>query len=266
VPARIVRAPRMPPPPSPKPDARRPRGGIRPSVAVIGALLLAISVAGLVRMGAAAFGSAGGGEAGWNPLAGLRDDGAEEEDDRRARRARRARPDGGVGTVSVIGDPEGARAGGDGAEDSEEDAVDPQLQAMRRSYRLASDAGAGRLPFEPVHLRGELFSVEGDRALEAGGSCDVRVLPVRTRAFNCLVRVRCGGELLYPNPEQTAGYVPCRMGDDGAPTFAHDDGVTARDGDPRLFFDRRRGMIEVSDRGDGVEAFRAILRLDGSGA
>jgi hypothetical protein len=136
---------------------------------------------------------------------------------------------------------------------------DPQMRAMRRTFRLEGDAGAAALPFPPSQLEAELVEVQGSRA-SVGDSCEVRVLPVRTRLFNCLVRVVCGGEVLYPNAAQTAGYVPCEV-EDGSPVRAVDDGNTARDGDPLLTVDMRGGIVTVSDHGEGVAPFSATLRL-----
>ena len=88
----------------------------------------------------------------------------------------------------------------------------------------------------------------------------MRVLPVQTYAFNCLVRVMCEGRVLYPNPEQTAGYAPCEV-EDGRPLRAVDDGHTAADGDPLVRVDVQAGTVTVEDRGDGVDAYRATLRM-----
>lgn len=138
---------------------------------------------------------------------------------------------------------------------------DPQMLAMWRSFRNEAQDGEPELPFEPTAHRAELISAEGD--LAAATSCDVRVLPVRTSAFNCVVRVTCDGRVLYPNPTLTAGYVPCEV-EDGQPVRAVDDGHTSRDGDPLVSFDMRAGTITVEDRDDtGRARYRATLRLDG---
>ncbi len=137
---------------------------------------------------------------------------------------------------------------------------DPQMWAMRRSFRLDGDAGAGQLPFAPSEHEASLVESDGALDLPAGASCEVRLLPVRTRMFNCLARVVCDGRVLYPNPSQTAGYVPCEV-EGGEAVSAHDEGHTALDGDPLIRIDLRGGTVTVEDRGDGVEPFRATLRV-----
>ncbi|MGF1468481.1 MAG: hypothetical protein ACFCGT_20340 [Sandaracinaceae bacterium] len=139
------------------------------------------------------------------------------------------------------------------------DEDDPQVFAMRRSFGMNGDAGVP-LPFEPVNRQATLVSATGDRSLATGDRCEVRVLPVAAGGFNCLVRVMCGGEILYPNPSQTAGYVPCRV-DRGRPTSARDGGPTDRDGDPLVSLDLSGGSVVVEDYGPGVERFTARLRL-----
>jgi hypothetical protein len=136
---------------------------------------------------------------------------------------------------------------------------DPQRTAMSRSFGRDGDAGAA-LPFAPVTRAARIVRHEGALAVPPDAACEVRVLPVRSGRFNCLVRVLCGGEVLYPNPSQTAGYVPCTL-EDGAPLAAEDRGHTALDGDPRVRLDLREGTVTVEDRGDGVAAFSATLRI-----
>lgn len=141
-----------------------------------------------------------------------------------------------------------------------DDAVyDPQMSAMRESFPPAGDAGVG-LPFAPMQHPARVVNSEGALPVSPDASCEVRVLPVHAGGFNCLVRVRCDGRVLYPNPSQTAGYVPCEV-EDGAPVRAVDDGHTAADGDPLVRLDLRAGTVTVEDRGDGVRAFSATLRL-----
>lgn len=165
--------------------------------------------------------------------------------------------------------PPGAAAPGQGgaASDGEripppaadDDDYDPQMWAMRRSYRIQADGGMP-LPFPPSEHEASIVESEGELGVASGASCEVRVLPVRTPRFNCLARVVCDGRVLYPNPEQTAGYVPCEI-EDGEAVAAADDGHTALDGDPLIRFDLRNGTVTVEDRGDGVAPFRATLRI-----
>ena len=139
------------------------------------------------------------------------------------------------------------------------DEFDPQMWAMRRSFHIEDDAGVP-LPFEPMQREARIVDSEGTLGVSPNARCNVRVLPVQTQAFNCLVRVVCDGHVLYPNPTQTAGYVPCEL-EGTRPVSARDDGHSALDGDPLIELDLRAGTVTVEDRGDGVEPFRATLRL-----
>lgn len=141
---------------------------------------------------------------------------------------------------------------------------DPQLDAMWRSFRFApqDERGERELPFEPTAQRATLLEAEGELA---GGatSCAVRVLPVAANAFNCVLRVMCDGEILYPDPRQRAGYVPCEI-ENGRPVRAVDDGHSSRDGDPLVSFDVHSGTVTVEDfLPSGERRYRATLRLDG---
>ncbi|MFK7987427.1 MAG: hypothetical protein AB8I08_15505 [Sandaracinaceae bacterium] len=141
-------------------------------------------------------------------------------------------------------------------------ANDPQLAAMWRSYRAQATDGEPDLPFEPTAQRARLIQAEGD-VNAAPSSCDVRVLPVRSGGFNCVVRVMCDGAVLYPNSSQSAGYVPCEV-ENGRPVRAIDEGSTARDGDPLVSLDLRQGTVTVEDFDDtGARRYRATLRLEG---
>jgi hypothetical protein len=140
---------------------------------------------------------------------------------------------------------------------------DPQLAAMWRSFHHRRDAEseAPPLPFEPLAHRAELVDAEGDVSASPQ-SCDVRVLPVSSGRFNCVVRVTCDGAVLYPNPSQNAGYVPCDI-ENGRPVRAVDDGRTDADGDPLVDLDLEGGTITVEDYGaDGQRRYRATLRIN----
>lgn len=142
---------------------------------------------------------------------------------------------------------------------------DPQLFAMWRSFHgMAGPEGeAPDLPFEPTGHRAELVDSEGD-VNASPSSCDVRVLPVSSGSFNCVVRVMCDGEVLYPNPSQTAGYVGCELGDDGRPIRAVDSGFSSRDGDPLVSLDLENGTVTVEDFDEsGERRYRATLRING---
>ena len=144
----------------------------------------------------------------------------------------------------------------------EDDVWDPQMDAMRRSYRFQGDAGGASLPFDPTQHVARMIASEGTLPVGPNASCQVRVLPVEAGGFNCLVRVVCDGQVLYPNPTQTAGYAPCEV-EGGQPISAVDDGHTAADGDPLVRLDLRAGTVTVEDRGDGVDAYLATLRIGG---
>ena len=139
---------------------------------------------------------------------------------------------------------------------------DPQMDAMRRSYRFEGDAGGASLPFDPTQRGARMIASEGALPVSPDARCQVRVLPVQAGGFNCLVRVVCDGHVLYPNPTQTAGYAPCEV-EGGQPISAIDDGHTAADGDPLVRLDLRAGTLTVEDRGDGVDAYSATLRIGG---
>lgn len=137
--------------------------------------------------------------------------------------------------------------------------TDPQMFVFRRTYRLIGDAGVP-LPFSPTERRARLTNVEGTLPVPSSASCEVRVLPAQAGQYNCLVRVLCDGHVLYPNPDQSAGYAPCNVSG-GRPTSALDEGNTQSDGDPLVRVDLEQGLVTVEDSGDGVSPFRATLRL-----
>jgi hypothetical protein len=104
------------------------------------------------------------------------------------------------------------------------------------------------------------MSLSGEREIAEGSACSVRVLPVMSGGFNCLVQVICGGELLYPEPGQRAGYVSCEL-EGGRAIRASDVMHTSTDGDPAVTFDMHEGVVTVSDSGPGVPAFTARISL-----
>jgi hypothetical protein len=143
----------------------------------------------------------------------------------------------------------------------EEGPEDPQLLAMRRTLNMLPDAGGPPPPFMPVSTRARLTRVSGTLPLAPGASCEVRVLPVATETYNCLVRVMCEGVVIYPDNAQTAGYAPCDVRD-GIPFAATDDGVTHADGDPTVSVNAETGQVTVSDDGPGVNRFAAELEFE----
>ncbi len=134
---------------------------------------------------------------------------------------------------------------------------DPQMFAMRRSYGT-QDAGTGA-PFGPTTIRGRLTTANGIGPSH-GAMCSVRVLPVRARQFNCLVRVMCDGVVLYPDEGQSAGYAPCEI-EDGVPTRAVDTSHTDSDGDPAVDVDFFARRVRISDTGSFAEVELDAVRL-----
>ncbi|MEM9188909.1 MAG: hypothetical protein AAGF12_07020 [Myxococcota bacterium] len=132
---------------------------------------------------------------------------------------------------------------------------DPQIRAMQRTVR-GIDINH---EFNPQYHRARVIEAEGIRA-SVGSSCEVRILPVRTTRFNCLVRVRCGEDILYPDADQHAGYVPCSFEGEQV-VRAVDDGITSADGDPKVSIDLESARVEIADSGPGVSPFRAELEL-----
>ncbi len=116
-------------------------------------------------------------------------------------------------------------------------------------------------PFVPVYRGGRIEGVHGDAPVAVGDRCELRVLPVRTAQFNCLLRIMCGGVVLYPNPAQTAGYVPCFV-QNGVPMRALDANYTAADGDPLVEMDLPDGRVRVSDLDPHGQRYAVALRLD----
>jgi hypothetical protein len=152
---------------------------------------------------------------------------------------------------------------------------DPQRTASHRSFH-GGDAGVGAIPFQETWARGHVVSVEGQASTHAGAECWVRVLPVGGSGYNCLVRVMCGGALLYPDDAQQAGYAPCEV-EDGHVVRGTDSSTSGRDGDPTLDLDLVRHQLRVHDstpqQGDAyfeqlgasrIPTFAAEIALDPS--
>lgn len=124
-----------------------------------------------------------------------------------------------------------------------QDEDDPQMQAFHQSYRNETDAGIAQ-PFSIVYHRGTLVSTSGVAGLSAGASCEVRVLPVSSFSFNCLLRVTCDGVVLYPDEALQAGYAPCEV-EAGRVISAVDD--SSRDGDREIDVNTRTHMVNVRE-------------------
>lgn len=134
--------------------------------------------------------------------------------------------------------------------------TDPQLSRFRASFEPEAD-----LPFRPTGRRGRITSSRG-LDLPPDASCDVRVLPVADPSgFNCLVRVVCGGVVVYPNQSQTAGYVACEV-DGRGPQRAEDSMPSVRDGDPSILLDLASGTVQVGDRDHESSLYDVTIALD----
>ncbi len=151
---------------------------------------------------------------------------------------------------------------GEGPRDMGPAAADPQVAAYERSWQRFGDAGpGGHAPdFSPVTHLGVLHSVEGSAPVSEGARCEVRLLPVLSSLFNCVVRVACDDVVLYPDEAQQAGYAPCDV-NDGVAMRATDDGVTHEDGDPTVDVDVAARRVRVHDHGPGVSPFSADIGL-----
>jgi len=124
-----------------------------------------------------------------------------------------------------------------------QDEDDPQMQAYRQSYRNETDAGITQ-PFSIAYHRGTLVSTSGVAGLRPGASCEVRLIPVTSYAFNCLLRVTCDGVVLYPDEALQAGYAPCEV-ESGRVISAVDD--SSRDGDREIDVNTRTLMVNVRE-------------------
>ena len=120
---------------------------------------------------------------------------------------------------------------------------DPQVHAFRRSFG-GGDAGVA-LPFAPLEHSGRASTIRG-LDLPPDATCDVRVLPVQSGGFNCVMRVTCGGQVVYPDSRERAGYVSCEL-EGGLPVRASDLSPSMRDGDPTVEFDARTGRVVVTE-------------------
>ncbi len=133
---------------------------------------------------------------------------------------------------------------------------DPQMAAFHQSYATAEDAGVPQ-PFSIAYHRGTLVSASGV-AVHPGASCEVRVLPVRSSDFNCLVRVMCDDVVIYPDDAQRAGYAPCEVENSEA-VSAEDHSST--DGDREIDFDMHARSVVVQEHVGDSEVLSAHVVL-----
>jgi hypothetical protein len=136
---------------------------------------------------------------------------------------------------------------------------DPQMLAFEQSFRGDVDAGVPQ-PFSIAYHRGTLVSASGVRGVSPGASCEVRVLPVRSYEFNCLVRVTCDDVVIYPDDALRAGYAPCTIEGSEA-VSAVDDSST--DGDREIDLDvRARSVVVQEHQGASTPSLHARVQLE----
>ena len=134
---------------------------------------------------------------------------------------------------------------------------DPQMRAFERSYATADDAGV-RQPFSIAYHRGTLVSASGT-SVHPGARCEVRVLPVQSYDFNCLVRVTCDDVVIYPDDALRAGYAPCSIEGSEAVTAVDD---SSTDGDREIDLDVRSRAVLVEEHVGDREVLSAHVVLE----
>ncbi len=144
------------------------------------------------------------------------------------------------------------------ASDVEDEEPDPQVLAYRRAFRGGVDGGVPQ-PFAIAYRRGTLVSSRG-LPLARGAACEVRVMPVGDVVYDCVVRVSCGGQVLYPDEGLQAGYTRCRV-EAGEAVHAEDDSST--DGDRELVFDLATRTVTVREHDGDAEVLSARIAIDG---
>lgn len=124
---------------------------------------------------------------------------------------------------------------------------DPQMVAFHQSYQGAVDAGVPQ-PFSIAYHRGTLVSASGAAGVRPGARCEVRVLPVSSYAFNCLLRVTCDDVVIYPDDALRAGYAPCEIEGSEAVSAVDD---SSSDGDREIDLDVRGRSVVVQEHAPG---------------
>jgi hypothetical protein len=87
----------------------------------------------------------------------------------------------------------------------------------------------------------------------------VRVLPVQSYSFNCLVRVMCDDVVIYPDDALRAGYAPCEVQGSEA-ISAVDDSST--DGDREIELDVRARSVVIEEHLGDQEVLTARVVLE----
>jgi hypothetical protein len=168
-----------------------------------------------------------------------------------------------LGDPVAAGDPRWSPDGGTGFSSTgiqqEPREHDPQLERSIASLRHLGDAGVGE--FSTLERTGHVTMVSGASPVAIGATCAVRVLPVLTSRFNCMVRVICDGVLLYPDPAEDAGYVACNV-IDGMPSHAADQMASFQDTDPKVEVDLGMESVKVGDDTTDGASYLASIQLD----
>lgn len=102
-----------------------------------------------------------------------------------------------------------------------------------------------------TEYEGWVTAVRGPSSIRAGERCMMRVQRTDHDWYNCRVRVRCGGELVYGFAD--SGYMRCTRGTRDAFVAGQDDRDTRSDGDPQVTFDLRERELHVADRDPHLE-------------
>lgn len=98
-------------------------------------------------------------------------------------------------------------------------------------------------------------------AVDEGALCEVAITGTDHETYTCRIRIRCGGDVVYGVGD--AGFNHCERDERGTFVWAHDDGVTRADGDPRLELDVDQGRVVVA--GDHPPTLlRIVLRRNPS--
>lgn len=130
-------------------------------------------------------------------------------------------------------------------------------------YQSEPVAGGPLLDATRSTLRrgGAVSKVEGKGSpVKAGARCAVRASPL-ARAGECLVRVECGGVMIYGSG--TTGVASCSVAE-GQVATAEDKNPTPDGGDPILMLDAAEGVLVVSDD-NGSSKWSASIALEPKG-
>lgn len=109
---------------------------------------------------------------------------------------------------------------------------------------------------ETVVRTGTIQQLEGTPGLAKGAVCTVDVSPASGKGYNCRVRVRCGGRLIYG--DGNSGFNECTI-QNGRGEKVNDDRPSSVDHDPTLSLDLSEDTALVTD--DGESPFKIQIAL-----